>query len=60
MALKSHWECFISQHITLEDISRRVEEPQWNKEWITEVNGAFQGDTFIMPETGRRCREYLD
>lgn len=59
MALESHWECFISQHITLEDIPRGVEAPQGKKEWIIEINGAFQGDTFIMPEMGRRCKKYF-
>lgn len=31
MALKSHWESFISQHITLEDISRRVLMPEMGR-----------------------------
>lgn len=60
MDLKSHWQCFISQHITLEDISRGIEAPQGKKEWVIEVNGDFQGDTFIMPEMGSRCRKYFD
>lgn len=62
MALKSPLECFISQHIhiALEDISRRVEAPQGKKKQIIEVNGAFQGDTFIMLEMGSRCRKDFD